>query len=127
MCPSWKAPACCMKTRRKWVNERDQRDVNDGTATQTDPGILHRAHPRSQTPFGNALVGETLFRMEGVSGSPAHLPPLVPSASLAGGSVAPPADTPAWGTEFPSQMRSQTEFGNEGGGECVVHAAVSTA
>ena len=75
--------------------------------------------PRSQTPFGNALArpgsqpplvpdaaaseGETLFRMEGVSGSPSHHPPLVPSASSAGGSAAPPADTPPWETEFPSQ------------------------
>ena len=50
--------------------------------------------------FGNALVGETLFRMEGVSADGAPLPP---------------ADAPAWGTEFPSQVRSQTEFGNEDG------------
>ena len=31
----------------------------------------------------------------GVSGSPAHHPPLVPSASSAGGAAPPPADTPS--------------------------------
>jgi len=29
-----------------------------------------------------------------------------------------PADTPAWEIEFPSQGRSQMEFGNESGGRC---------
>ena len=54
---------------------------------------------RSQTPFGNALAGETLFRVGGESACWPHRKR--------------PADTPACETEFRSQVRSQTEFGNE--------------
>ena len=58
--------------------------------------------PRSQTPFGNALAGETPFRVEGCQRARSRC------------AVGQRADTPAWETEFPSQGRSQTEFGNEG-------------
>ena len=50
-----------------------------------------RAAPRSQTPFGNALAGETPFRGGGERRA---------NAGRA--------------TELPGQLRSQTEFGNEG-------------
>ena len=70
--------------------------------------------PRSQTPFGNAIVGETLFRMEGVSAGGSALPPAEEAEGTSGGWWEGEPDTPAWGTEFPSQVRSQTEFGNEG-------------
>ena len=71
--------------------------MNGVSATLTSP--RDSRSPRSQTPFGNALAGETPFHMEGAS---------------AGGAPLAPEDTPAWGTEFPSQVRSQTEFGDEG-------------
>ena len=49
-----------------------------------------RAAPRSQTPFGNALAGETPFRGGGERRANAER-----------------------ATELPGQLRSQTEFGNE--------------
>ena len=57
--------------------------------------------PRSQTPFGNALAGETLFRVGGVSERAE--PVRVPTRR-----TPPPCET-----EFRSHVRSQTEFGNE--------------
>ena len=54
--------------------------------------------PRSQTPFGNARVGETLFRAEGGSA----------------GERGTARGRPRLGNRVPpSQVRSQTEFGNE--------------
>ena len=57
--------------------------------------------PRSQTPFGNARAGETLFRADGVS-----------TGGRTSGSA--PETPPPWEMQFPSSLHYQTEFGNEG-------------
>ena len=57
--------------------------------------------PRSQTLFGNADGSEISFRTEGVSAC----------AELVG--VPARGAPPPCETEFRSQVRSQTEFGNE--------------